>query len=104
MATVAPGQIGTALITLTANTVETVTFTDNIGQVDVISLPSNTADLWYTIDGSTPTVGGGNCFFLPAGMVDTRETVNASGGATDLVKLISNGTPIVRVQQTARGF
>lgn len=97
--TVASGSTGTGLITLVAATVEAVTFTgEDLPSVEVISPATNTADTWYTVDGSDPTVAGANCYYLPAGSVDRREPPTA--GAT-VVKLISAGTPTVRVQ---RGF
>ena len=99
MTTVASGKVGTGLITLTANTVETVTFTsEDIPRVEVVSPASNTADVWYTNDGNDPTVAGAGAYYLPPGSVDSREPPTA--GAT-VIKLISSGTPTVRVQ---RGF
>lgn len=90
---------GTGLLTLTAATVDTVTFTAAHGWLEVINPATSTADVWYTLDNSTPTVGGTNCFYLPPGSVDRRQPVKVSGqDGKAIVKLISAGTPTVRVQ------
>lgn len=95
--TVAAGSIGTAAFTLTADTVDTVVFDGtDLDSVQVISL-DGAAAIWYTLDGSTPTVGGANCYVVPATVaVDTQEP--PTSGQT-VVTLISAGTPVVRVQQ-----
>jgi hypothetical protein len=41
---------------LTASTVDTVTFDYHVPEVEVINL--NGAGLYFTVDGSTPTVAG----------------------------------------------
>jgi len=94
--TVSSGQVGVHAVTLTANTVETVTFADDLTSVEVIS--DGAAAVYWTADGSTPTVGGNNCYFLPAGAasVDTRQPMTASG---TVVQLISSGTPTISVQR-----
>lgn len=93
--TVADGDIGTTAFALTAATVDTVTFTGNdLINVEIVS--DGAAAVWYTLDSSTPTVGGANCYYIPATpAVDRREP--RTSGAT-VVKLISSGTPTVRVQ------
>lgn len=99
--TVAAGENGTpSLIALVASTVDTVTFTKDQRLIEVVH-PGATADgIWYTNDGSTPTVGGKNCFFVPSGAVDSREPVlNDTTGRSPQIKLISSGTPTYRVQR-----
>ena len=94
--TVAEGDIGSDEITLSALTVDTVTFTNtDLVSVEVINPPTNEDSVWYTLDGSTPEVGGGTSYMVPAGAVDSREPT--TGGAT-VIKLISTGTPTIRVQ------
>lgn len=94
--TVAEGKVGTAAFALVASTVDTVTFTDNVSRVEVIS--DGSAAVWYTTDGSTPTVGGANCYYIPAvAAVDSRDARNSA--TADAVKLISAGTPTIRVQR-----
>ena len=52
--------------------VDTFTFASDLDSVTIIS--NGTAAAYYTLDGSTPTVSGANCFPLPAAAVaDERE-------------------------------
>ena len=91
------GEVG-ASFTLAASTVDTVTLDFDAPVVEVVNR-DGAAEVWYTLDGSTPTVAGKNCYYLPAAQaVDRREPPTA--GAT-VVKLISSGTPAVRVQRGA---
>jgi hypothetical protein len=94
--TVAAGEVGTAAFTLTADVVDTVTFTGtDANDVEVIS--DGAAAIWYTLDGSTPAANGAACYYVPAvASVDSRSP--RTSGAT-VVKLISSGTPVVRVQR-----
>jgi hypothetical protein len=79
---------------LTASTVDTVTFTGtDVGTLQIQS--DGTAAVYYTLDGSTPTVGGGNCFRIPAA-VSVDEVQPQTGSAT-VVKLISSGTPTLSI-------
>lgn len=93
--TVAAGAIGTAEWTLTPGTVDVVTFGDNLGFVDIIS--DGAAAIWYTADGTTPTVGGANCWYLPA--VPCVETAGVVNTDIDTIRLISAGSPKLRVQK-----
>lgn len=101
--TVAASKVAAHSVTLAANQVSTISFTDNISAVDVIS--DGAAPVYYTVDGSTPTIGGANCYLIPAGLtgIDTRDTTNSAGAGTlDVVKVISTcvpGAPIVSVQR-----
>lgn len=83
-------------VTLTAATVSTQTFTGfNASMARVVNM-DGTAEVYFTVDGTTPTVGGDNCIALPAaiGSVEVKEEI--SGDA--VVKLISAGTPKVSVR------
>lgn len=93
--TIAAGHVAKHGVTLTASTVETFTFTDNIGVVEVMS--DGAADVFYTVDGSTPTIAGPNTYRLPAGgfTVDTRAL---APGHPDQLRAISAGTPTLSVQ------
>lgn len=99
-----PGEVGTAAFTLAASVVDTVTFaaSDYLPAVEVVS--DGTAAVWYTLDGSSPTVGGRHCYYIPAvPAVDSRSSRlrqpwSGVSGAT-VVKLISTGTPVLRVQK-----
>ncbi len=57
------------------------------------------AEMWFTVDGSTPTVGGTNCFLLPATVGWAIVGVATRGGT--VVKLISTGTPAYGVSATS---
>ncbi len=94
--TVATGKVAAHGIVLVANQISTVTFADNIESVDIIS--DGTAAVFYTIDGSDPTIAGQHCYPIPAGVlsVDNRHTLNSSS-TQDRVKLISAGTPTVTI-------
>lgn len=70
--------------------------TPPVAQVEILSLAGG-AEVYFTTDGSTPTVGGNACYVLPA--VICALTVNdGTPGPTSTVKLISAGTPRVSVR------
>lgn len=72
--------------TLAANTVDQVTITGG-GQADVEVLNRDpAADIYFTTDGSVPTVGGDNCYVVRAGQALQRSVPIA---AATVVKLIS---------------
>jgi hypothetical protein len=85
--TVAADEIGAHSKTLGANTVDTVNFADDVKQIEVVS--DGAAELYFTVDGTAPTVGGAKCYYLPA-FGGAREVPVHTGGT---VKLISSGTP-----------
>jgi hypothetical protein len=94
MVAVASGAIGTAATALTASTVLTVTFAEDLNYVEVIS--DGTAAVWWTADGTTdPAAGTG--YYIPATAAVDRRPGGGSGLTT--VKLFSTGTPTVRVQR-----
>lgn len=84
---VAADEIGAHSKTLTANVVDTVQFADDVSRIEVVS--DGAAELYFTVDGSNPTIGGANCYYLPA-FGGAREVPVHTGG---LVKLKSAGTP-----------
>jgi len=79
--------------TLVASTVDTVTFDPDPEYVEVASR-DGAAEIYFTTDGSTPTVGGQNCYVVPAFPSARTARHGATGGA---VKLISSGTPAYSV-------
>lgn len=81
-------------VTLTANTVATVTLDDNYNIVEVINL-TGAAEVWFTVDGSTPTVGGRATQCLPAAVGGFEWDLP---GSVRTVKLISTGTPRIYVR------
>jgi hypothetical protein len=81
-------------VTLTANTVTTVTLDRNYGSVEILNVDGSAA-IYFTIDGSDPTVEGNGCNVLPAAI---GSLTMWAGAATDVVKLISTGTPKVSIR------
>lgn len=82
--------------TLVASTVDTVTLTGtgrNFSAVEVLHKSPAVADpIYFTVDGSTPTVNGPNTdVVMPGGW----KTVATPDG--DVIKLISAGTPAYAV-------
>lgn len=104
--TIAAGKIAKHAVTMVAAQVDTYTFTDDLGPgqrvIEVMS--DGAADIYYTLDGSTPTVGGDNCYRIPATpAVDVRlAEYNAGTSKYNTVKMISSGTPVVSVQRGGR--
>jgi hypothetical protein len=96
--TVAADLHGAYAKTLVANTVDTVTFTDDIDRVEITS--NGAAAVYVTVDGTTPTVAGAGTFELPAGAASVREIAVPTAGGT-VVKLISAGTPVYSVAETS---
>lgn len=89
----AQGEVGMHAFVLTPNAVDTVTFVEDLQLVTIISDGADA--VYYTLDGSAPTVGGKNCYVIPAGGgADTREPKAPS----TTVKLISAGAPTLSVQ------
>ena len=95
--TVAAGAVAKHGVTLVANDVITVTFTDNVKTIEIIS--DGVAAAFYSLDKSTPAVNGANCYILPAGTVSVD--VRNAASSTDTVKIISSGTPTISVQGSA---
>lgn len=81
-------------VTLTAGQVETVTLSVDANRVDVCNV-DGAAEVYVTVDGTTPTVGGDGSWVLPAA-VGSLELQPRTAGVT-VVKLISSGTPKVSV-------
>lgn len=95
---IATGDVGTAAFTLVASTVDTINF-DTAG-VKFELYSDGAAEVWYTLDGSTPAVDGADSYYLPAApcMKELRDT-DVAGNA--VLKLISAGTPRCRVQRAS---
>lgn len=95
MADVAAGRVGKHAITLTANTVTAVTFEDDLLSVEVST--DGSARVFYTLDGTDPTVGGTHCYCVPTGFGSDEHEPRTPGGT--VVKMISAGTPVVCVHR-----
>jgi hypothetical protein len=81
--------------TLVANTVATVTFRADFGDT-VTVLNRGAGDIYLTLDGTAPTVGGANTSIVLAN--STRTYKVASSQTALAVKLISSGTPAYTVE------
>jgi hypothetical protein len=76
--------------TLTANTVDTVTLPVEATLVEVLNR-DGAAEIYFTVDGSVPTVGGDDTQVLPASVGGLE--FGSPQIAQTVVKLISSGTP-----------
>lgn len=96
-------------LTLVADTVSTVELAAPDPRADLTSFEdpparrvevlnrSGDAAVYFTTDGTAPTVGGDNTHVLPAA-VSAVEVDDETPGPTCVVKLISAGTPAVSVR------
>jgi hypothetical protein len=93
--TVSRGNVGVYDKTLAADTIDVVTFTGvDLDQVEIATDGSH--DVYVTFGaGSTPMVGGGNSYRIPAVAGYTVFPVHTSGDT--VVKLISSGVPLYSV-------
>ena len=73
--------------TLRENTVDTVTFAQAPGKVEIINTGSE--GIYLTIDGTTPTIAGAGTIIVPANSVRVIDVDTSQ----KVVKLISSGTP-----------
>lgn len=98
--------------TLTATTVDTITINSPAPLVRIAN--RGTADIFLTLNGTTPTVGGAETLVVPAGQTvaydtglrhgpgqwtdyDGVTTVGTANATNFVVKLISSGTPAYSV-------
>lgn len=83
-------------VTLTANVVATVIFDVDADLVEILNIDGS-AEVWATIDTSTPAVGGNGSWLLPAAVGSIELRPPGTGTAPTTIKLISAGTPRVSV-------
>lgn len=84
-----------------AATAESVTLTDlatKRGEVEVVNR-DGVASIFFTVDGTTPTVLGDDCYVLPAAVGSL--IVNSPKDVAAVVKIVSDGTPQYSVQGQA---
>jgi hypothetical protein len=81
--------------TLTPNTVATVTLDSDFGSVEVLNR-NGVAEIYFTVDGAVPTVGGADTEVLPAALGSVDVASIASGPT--VVKLISTGAATYSVR------
>jgi hypothetical protein len=87
--TLLAGDVAAYEKTLVATTVDTVQFARAVEAVEIYT--DGTSSIYFTLDGSAPTVGGATTLFLPA--TPSVRTVKINGRGNTTVKLISSGTP-----------
>lgn len=95
--TVTSAQIGKYEIALTANVARSVEFRRDLSVVEVTALSAEQS-VYFTVDGSAPTVAGSNCYALLPG-TNAMQVEVATNGNT-LVRLISAGAATVNVSRT----
>lgn len=79
--------------TLTAATVDTVTFSGEHPAVEVVNRATS-GDIYFTVDGTTPVSAANDTYFVGPGQA---LTVSLPTSQPDAVKLISAGTPAYSV-------
>jgi len=84
-------------LTLTPNTVATVTLDYDYDNVEIVNV-DGTATVYFTIDGSTPTVEGNGTIVLPAAVSGWSTEYNRPRGSAAEVRLISTGSPKIAVR------
>jgi hypothetical protein len=95
--TIAGDEIGVHAVPLVASTVSTFTFADDVTEVTITNM-TGTAPIYYTLDGTAPTVAGAKTRLVPADIVSVE--VEPTGSGPSVVKLISPGTPTVSVARS----
>jgi hypothetical protein len=81
--------------TLVAATVDTVTFSTDWQSVEILNRATS-GDIYATVDGTTPVSGADDTIFVgPNQAVTVR--LPTTGAGTDVIKLISAGTPAYSV-------
>lgn len=85
--TVPAGKIAVHNKTLVANVVDAVSFERDPDQVEVLT--DGAAVLYVTTNGTTPTIGGQDCWIIPA--VACARVIPHNGNQA--VRLLSAGTP-----------
>jgi hypothetical protein len=93
---VASGEVAAYGKTLVASTVDTVTFTGVDKNTVRVHNDNGSASIFYTVDGSTPTVNGAATYRVPA-VAGAYSEVDVPTSGQTVVKLISSGTPTYSV-------
>ncbi len=93
--TVAEGEVGKHG-TLVGNTPDNVTFETKYREVEVLSR-NGIGEVFFTVDGEVPTIGGAHCYALPAAIGSLKVPVLAN---PCVVKLISSAAVTYSVTRT----
>jgi hypothetical protein len=87
------GMAHTKHVTLVAATVATVALDDPSRDKVWVTNRHASVEAFATVNGDAPTVGGDDCFIIPA----ARTTILRVPAGAPSVKLISSGTPGISV-------
>jgi hypothetical protein len=90
------GIVSAKHATLVAATLDTVTFTTDLGAVEVVNRSAADA-LSFTVNGATPTALGDNVYVVPPGVGMSKIVQPPTGDAT-VVRIISAGAAPYTVQ------
>ena len=93
------GDVGAYEKTLVAATVDTVNFQEAVDRVEIYS--SGADEIYFTLDGAAPTVGGATTLLLPAA-ASVRTIRVPKRDSPTVVKLISAGTPVYSVAKEVK--
>lgn len=77
--------------TLVAATVDSVTLSLDYSQVEIVNR-STTGDIYATVDGTTPVSAADDTIYIGPGQALVL-ALPTTGAGTDVIKLISAGTP-----------
>jgi hypothetical protein len=86
--------------TLVAGTVDTITLPAAARTVEVVNR-NGAAEIYFTVDGGTPTVAGNDTQVVTAGAGAALE-YPSEDNTTTVVRLISSGTPTYSVRVVHR--
>lgn len=95
---IAAGMVSAPAAKLTASTEEIFKFAQYVPVIEIIT--DGSAAAYVTIDGSVPTVGGANCYTLPALACVRRIPWGGNRTEPPVVKVISSGTPTITVSRS----
>lgn len=92
----AQNDVGAHEKKLAASVIDVVEFERNLAAVEVANIDGAGA-IYFTVDGTDPTVGGAHCHLLPP--FGCSRTISAPLDRPTVVKLISSATPIYDVSK-----
>ncbi len=73
-------------VTLAGGVVSTVTLETNAGRIEVLNRDA-TAEVWFTVDGTTPTAEADDVHLMPVGN-STVEVSDETSGQNSVIKLL----------------
>ena len=82
----AEGAVGAHEHVLAANTADTIEFAEDLKRVEIVNV-NGAGAIYFTVDGSAPTVGGEGCGYLPASACS--RIVTSRSPEKTIVRLIS---------------